>query len=181
MNPENTTERDPLLHMVGMLSDGQTKYITDMEAAGQRQLVHSDVLPKVSDDAPFLALGFSFGEDVDDLFRKATLPEGWKREGSSHAMWSYIVDERGIERVGVFYKAAFYDRKADMHVTNVGYSLGRKALYSDGPDETPWDLLTDDERAEWFNAVDAYLKDAAEYPDIYKDGERAEQLRASRD
>jgi hypothetical protein len=44
--PEDTSKRDPHLNALGILGDGQDKYITDMEAAGQRQLVASSVLPR---------------------------------------------------------------------------------------------------------------------------------------
>lgn len=94
--------------------------IPAMESAGQRQLVESTQLPvNGSDDPKILAMGITFGDisPGDDLFREATLPEGWKKEGSDHAMWSYIVDETGERRVAIFYKAAFYDRDAFMHAT----------------------------------------------------------------
>ena len=106
-------------------SDGQ--FIEDMEARGQKQLVASELLPVANqggygdpDDAPYLALGFEFGEVVadDPIFRKAVLPDGWQKVGSDHSMWSYIVDEHGEQRVGVFFKAAFYDRHAHMYLIN---------------------------------------------------------------
>jgi hypothetical protein len=118
---ENTSNRDPLLHYLGML-DGTDGYITGMESAGQAQLVHSTDLPtKGSDDPQFLALGFTFGDphENDPMFRPATLPEGWSKQGSDHAMWSYIIDPFGRRRVSVFYKAAFYDRKASMRLDSV--------------------------------------------------------------
>jgi hypothetical protein len=118
---ENTSKRDPALHLLGAMGEGPDNYITGMEAAGQRQLVNSDRLPTQvigGDDEQFLALGFTFGEPDkhDELFRPATLPPGWKREASDHSMWSYIVDEHGRRRVSVFYKAAFYDRTAEMRL-----------------------------------------------------------------
>lgn len=123
MSIENTSDRPGELHMLGMLSDGQSDYITGMEAAGQRQLVASTALPTGTSegDEPYLALGFTFGAAFTDdrLFRPATLPEGWRKEGSDHAMWSYVVDQLGRRRVGVFYKAAFYDRRADMRLETV--------------------------------------------------------------
>lgn len=113
--------------------EGSTGYIEGMEAAGQRQLVDSCDLPtKGSDDPEFLRLGFTFGEPHQDdpMFRPATLPEGWKKQGTDHAMHSKIVDTLGRERVGVFYKAAFYDRRADMRLTTVaGYVM--HLLYND--------------------------------------------------
>lgn len=120
MSVENTSQRDPLLHYVGML-EGSDDYITGMEAAGQRQVVNSSVLPASTPHdsrEAFEALGFVFGAPVpgDPLFVEATLPAGWVKRGSDHDMWSYIDDAEGNERVAVFYKAAFYDRKADMYL-----------------------------------------------------------------
>lgn len=99
--------------------------IENMEAAGQCELVVSDVLPiemgafrdsSVAARTFYEKLGFVFGEPVegDPLFIHAKLPPGWKKRHTNHAMWSDIIDEKGRKRVGVFYKAAFYDRKAHM-------------------------------------------------------------------
>lgn len=175
--PEDTSARDPLLHLAGSWDD-PSRYITDMESAGQRQLLHSDRLPtEGSEDPQFIELGFVFGEPDpnDPLFRPATLPDGWKREGSDHAMWSYILDERGISRVGIFYKAAFYDRRAAMHLERPGYSAASKAIYGDGPVVGPWDKLTNEELADARDEAERYLKEAAEHPDIY--GNRADRAR----
>ncbi|MEV7422840.1 hypothetical protein [Streptomyces sp. NPDC091212] len=103
--------------------------IIELEATGQRQLVHSNQLPTAvhGDRAEFEALGFGFGEpaDSDPLFAPATLPESWTRQASDHAMWSYVVDALGRRRVSVFYKAAFYDRDAYMTLIDVGSYLRR--------------------------------------------------------
>jgi hypothetical protein len=122
MSIEDTAGRDPLLHLAGAWG-GTGRYIEEMEQQGQHQLVHSDRLPtrlNFSKEEDFLAAGFTFGEPdpQDPLFRPATLPEGWKREGSDHSMWSYIVDDKGRQRVRVFYKAAWYDRDAFMSLVS---------------------------------------------------------------
>jgi hypothetical protein len=120
---ENTGQRDPLLHLLGAMSQGTSGYIEGMEKSGQQQLVNSALLPtKGSDDPEFLRLGFTFGEPVadDPMFRPATLPAGWRKAGTDHDMHSDILDTLGRKRVGVFYKAAFYDRRADMHLVSVG-------------------------------------------------------------
>lgn len=178
-HPEDTSQRDPLVHLMGAWSDGPSGYIEGMERDGQRQLVHSDVLPTGAPWDELAELGFVRGEKRDDLFTSATLPDGWKREGSDHAMWSYIVDTRGVRRVAIFYKAAFYDRSAHASIQNVGWSLGTEALYGDGPAELPasWDVLTDSERADFVDHVDDYLKSADEFPSIYKNADRARRLR----
>lgn len=119
---ENTSGRDNFEHVLGVLSQGQSGYIEGMEAQGQRQLLAASQLPVNGPWGELKALGFVPGPPVpgDDLFRSVQLPEGWHREGSDHAMWSYITDERGVRRVAVFYKAAFYDRRAFCRLENVG-------------------------------------------------------------
>ena len=95
------------------------------EAAGQQEFVESAEFPKdlrpwrrydasASDEAreKLEALGFVFGEDVDELFQKVTLPEGWKFKALDHSMWNALIDANGQERASIFYKAAFYDRRA---------------------------------------------------------------------
>lgn len=165
MTVENTTKRAPEAHLLGMMVEGQSGYIEGMEADGQRQLVNSDVLPRCqnADDVRRMEeLGFTFGEPTDDLFRHATLPAGWQREGSGHAMWSYIVDERGLQRVAIFYKAAFYDRDAFMRLVRVGSDLASSFIYSEGDPTVPWDVLTETERDEYRNELKAYIEQASD-------------------
>lgn len=124
--PENTSA-DRYLNALGVLAVGSEAWITGQERTGQSQLINSTSLPTDSQgtDAEFLALGFTFGEPDprDPMFRPATLPNGWRKERSDHAMWSYVVDELGRRRVAVFYKAAFYDRSAFMRLETVfGYA-----------------------------------------------------------
>ncbi|SHI66127.1 hypothetical protein [Streptomyces sp. 3214.6] len=127
---ENTSEsmKDPgnaLLFLAVSLGPGGTdRAIAEQERSGQAQLVNSDRLPSDmngASDADFEAVGITFGEPdpADPLFRPATLPEGWKRQRSDHDMWSYVADELGRRRVAVFYKAAFYDRRAFMRLVTV--------------------------------------------------------------
>lgn len=175
--PEDTSRRDPLLHLAGSW-DNPSRYIEEMESAGQRQLVNSDRLPTDgSDDPRFAELGFTFGDPdpKDPMFRPATLPAGWRREGSDHAMWSYILDERGIRRVAIFYKAAFYDRRAKMYLTRPGFEAATHAIYGDGPVTGPWDRLTADERVDAIADAQEYLKNAKEHPGIY--GDRVDRAR----
>lgn len=100
--------------------------IEAQEKAGQEALVASTDMPKElhPSRAAFEQVGFKFGDDVDDLFVKATLPPGWKRAATDHSMHSDIMDDQGRKRVGVFYKAAFYDRRADA-VLVCRYNIGR--------------------------------------------------------
>lgn len=158
---ENTSRRDAFVNLVGAMADGTDKYITDMEAAGQRQLVNGSELPYEGPWNELEALGFTRGEPVegDGLFIHATLPEGWRKEPTDHSMWSKVVDERGIERVSIFYKAAFYDRRAFCRIDQIGPRVVRDALYGDGPVELPdfWDTLTASEKAECAAAVTSEL------------------------
>ena len=128
-SPRNTTA-DPLGNLLSafdaQLRTGRSSNaILEAEAEGQRELVESDVLPtKIQGDRDgaikqsLIGLGFKFGEVVkgDPLFTQVELPAGWKKAGSDHDMWSYVHDEKGRQRISVFYKAAFYDRDAFMRV-----------------------------------------------------------------
>lgn len=92
--------------------------IKKQEAEGQAALAKTDVMPielRPSRSA-FEAVGFSFGDTIDDIFRQATLPDGWCKRPTDHSMHTELVDENGAVRGNIFYKAAFYDRKADANL-----------------------------------------------------------------
>ena len=93
--------------------------IEAQERAGQVGFVASDTLPIECVNATreqMEALGIQFGEPIDDLFVNVCLPEGWTKAGTEHSMHSDLLDEQGRNRAGIFYKATFYDRRADMHL-----------------------------------------------------------------
>lgn len=130
MSIENTQDPSSMnLTSMLLLATGDTDAVIGaQERAGQAQLVHSDRLPTElhSPREEFEAVGFALGEPDphDPMFAPATLPAGWKREGSDHAMWSYVVDELGRRRASIFYKAAFYDRSAHMALDTVYKYVG---------------------------------------------------------
>jgi hypothetical protein len=132
-----TTSREDAARILLLAQVGHgTGEIEAMESRGQRQLVESTDLPtKSSGDEEFIALGFTFGapHPHDPLFRPATLPAGWKKQAKEHAMGSAVVDEHGRERVSIFYKAAFYDRRADMHLVRVFGYLRHLEYYDEQP------------------------------------------------
>lgn len=116
---DEPSERDAFLRgdLANALVASTPGGIERQEAAGQRTLVESAMLPKEIHGATreqLTALGFKFGADVDELFVKCELPPGWTKSGTEHAMHSDLRDEQGRKRAGIFYKAAFYDRRADM-------------------------------------------------------------------
>jgi hypothetical protein len=127
------------------------------ESAGQAALVESESLPsQISGRATFEALGFTFGQPYPDdkNFLPATLPAGWSKRSTDHAMWSEIVDEKGRVRAGVFYKAAFYDRRAHMSLRG-RYRIN--AEYSRGYTSVRVDVKADDAeifRTETFTGTD---------------------------
>lgn len=195
-NTSDDTRNNPLGALLPAVILGPSNFIEHQEAEGQREMVESTVLPTDRNrwgdgDERYTDLGFTFGEIVagDPMFQEATLPEGWKREGSSHAMWSYIVDERGLRRCSIFYKAAFYDRSAHMSLINVGREVwgdvSNAGKYPDSKPEgyeAPWDILTDDEKADYLAGVVRSLADIERYPDIWdKDGTAKPKAEAERD
>lgn len=102
---------------LGLLA-GTPAAIEASEKLGQIQLVRSTDMPLNlgEDKEVYEKLGFTFGDPIDTVFQKATLPAGWTRAATDHDMHSNILDERGRKRVAVFYKAAFYDRSASAHL-----------------------------------------------------------------
>ncbi len=73
-----------------------------------------------ADRALLERMGVVFGAPVegDDLFQHATLPEGWTLRPTDHSMHSNLCDAGGAKRANLFYKAAFYDRRADLYVVS---------------------------------------------------------------
>ncbi|MFK0172654.1 hypothetical protein ACIQU5_28045 [Streptomyces sp. NPDC090306] len=125
---DNTADYDEtraLLFLAAAMGPGGTdRAIEEQEHQGQIQVVNSERLPTdlgPDSRAAYEALGIRFGEpaDGDPLFQHVTLPDGWTRQPGESDLWSYVVDELGRRRVTVFYKAAFYDRRAWMRLATV--------------------------------------------------------------
>lgn len=114
-------QENPALTL-GKLMFGGPNAIEKMEADGQRELCESAAqLPTKCDQRGREALeaaGVKFDKSPrsDDLFMPVVLPQGWKIVPTDHSMWSKLLDAKGFERAKIFYKAAFYDRSAHMHV-----------------------------------------------------------------
>lgn len=171
---ENTSQRDAMIHLLGSMSEGSDGYIRGMEAAGQRQLVNSTSFPTEAPIAALEALGFVFGpvDSGDPMFRPAQLPAGWRKEGSDHDMWSYVLDEKGRKRVSIFYKAAFYDRRAHASLVHPTAPLS-ELIYGDAePTSIELDeLLTADVAREYLKgelasstrALESYARDDEHY------------------
>lgn len=89
--------------------------IEAQEACGQRDMASNfKTLPKGMDREIAEGLGFKFlPEGGDDIFDAVDAPAGWSIRPTDHSMHSDIVDDQGRVRGGIFYKAAFYDRRAD--------------------------------------------------------------------
>lgn len=129
------SEHGQLVVFLASIVTGNSDFaIRAQEKQGQQQLVNSDVLPtevrdchlggygldaKVVDSRKTLEkFGVKFLGIVenDPLFQYVELPKGWRKESSDHDMLSYLIDDKGRKRASVFYKAAFYDRHAMMHL-----------------------------------------------------------------
>ena len=96
---------------------GNPRAIEAQEKRGQAELVNSEALPfkgSQTDCPKLIEAGVKFGPKLadDPLFCEAVLPKGWKKRATDHDMWSELVDDKGVVRASIFYKAAFYDRKA---------------------------------------------------------------------
>ena len=100
-----------------MLGKSPSLSIERQEAEGQRRLIATEQLPRELHGChrwELEQLGFKFGREISELFIEAQLPAGWNKMATSHSMHSDILDEKGRRRAAIFYKAAFYDERADM-------------------------------------------------------------------
>ena len=124
-SPGNTS-RDVNDDPVGFLAEsilfGASGAILHQEAVGQDAFVNSDTLPTElgGDNAKSIleAAGVKFlgPVDGDPLFQYVQLPKGWRKVPTDHSMWSKLLDDKRRTRALVFYKAAFYDRSAALHL-----------------------------------------------------------------
>jgi hypothetical protein len=51
------------------------------------------------------------------------LPDGWQKRATDHDMWSELVDADGVVVASMFYKAAFYDRRAFLRMKDGSSSV----------------------------------------------------------
>ncbi len=118
--------------------------IEAQEAQGQRDFVASQQLPLDINTRGITRehlekLGFRFGDAIDKVFVACQFPAGWKLKATEHSMWSDMLDDKGRKRMGIFYKAAFYDRSAHLSMTR-RYSI---SCY-DGPENGPYSVTVKD-------------------------------------
>ncbi len=85
--------------------------IEAQEVAGQIAFVANETLPKDGIEC-VKAMGVKVLDAADDLFVNVQLPDGWRKKPTDHSMWSELLDDKGVKRAAIFYKAAFYDRSA---------------------------------------------------------------------
>lgn len=114
---------------------GASEAIEEMEAEGQRQLAsqiswlpteglvcrqirYPEGKPLISIDDRLVEQWKAIGvvpigpvED-DDIFWRVDIPKSWEIRRSEHPMSTALYDDQGRQRAYIFYKAAFYDRRA---------------------------------------------------------------------
>jgi hypothetical protein len=116
--PFDYSKASPSALLASAMVFGSNGFIESQESEGQKDLCASTALPVDGAEAweTLQSWGVVKGDKLDDLFFNATLPTGWSLKPSSHSMWSYLHDDRGLKRASVFYKAAFYDRSAHIGI-----------------------------------------------------------------
>lgn len=171
--------------------------IEAQEAAGQRELLAAaagdwaklptEIHGATSDDLK--ALGFEFGATVpgDELFTHVRLPDGWYVDGTSHSMHSTLRDAEGFKRAGIFYKAAYYDRRADLNWSTVPVTDAQEktdAAVKDALGEA-WSYsrrsaVDDDSRAVLFSyeGRSENFRSTGEYVEVVIEPDGAERSRA---
>ena len=98
--------------------DSSPEGIERSEKMGQQQLATDQnripIQSNRASDEVTRETGILFGDLFDDLFVMVQLPAGWRIVATEHSMWSDLVDDTGTRRARLFYKAAYYDRRAFM-------------------------------------------------------------------
>ncbi|MGB7443415.1 MAG: hypothetical protein WA919_20310 [Coleofasciculaceae cyanobacterium] len=94
-------------------TDPVTQFIEGQEKDGSKFISDYEVLPWEKDADREIACrwGVDYIEPVDKLFWRVKLLQGWQKVSSS-SYWTKLLDDRGLKRASIFYKAAFYDREA---------------------------------------------------------------------
>lgn len=119
MNIENTS----LNPRPEWLFGGNPTAIENQEAEGQKLLCQSSQLPVDVRGGDALETYKSLGIKVirtsegDKLFYDVILPSGFKIQPTDQPMHSDLLNSEGEKVGGIFYKAAFYDRKAIFGLT----------------------------------------------------------------
>jgi len=118
MGDENKEAMEVLIE--AMLTGNGSQAIVNQEARGQQTLVNSEQLPLSALDykTELEAVGFKFGEPIDEWFVSCQLPDGWTKQAIDHHMWSNLLDhmwsnlldDQERTRASIGYKAAFYDK-----------------------------------------------------------------------
>jgi hypothetical protein len=102
------------------LMGGNPEAIKDQEARGQDELCNGSQLPCESSHENLLAIFSKHGiavkaEQKDPLFYDVVLPAGWEIVPTeNNNLWSELKNDKGDTVALIFYKAAFYDRKAQI-------------------------------------------------------------------
>jgi hypothetical protein len=110
--------------------------IERQEKEGQIEQSFKDTLPISMQGCSILdfeKLGFKF-LGKEDIFWHCEFPKGWRKRPTSHDMWTDLLDAKGRKRGAIFYKAAFYDRSANIHLTN---RYGVRNVYLDADQGIP--------------------------------------------
>lgn len=118
--------------------------IERQQAQQQQVLTNNCDLPVECDDwAKLESWGITRGEQTDSLFVLCVLPEGWTKKATDHSMWSSLVDSQGLLRASIFYKGAFYDRKAHTYVITKRYYTSQNHDIKEGEAYQIRDSATD--------------------------------------
>ena len=112
--------RGDLAH-AGMTSDD----IVASEKAGRDALIASAQLPKEGNWDLLKSWGLKITGEAGDLFFEVELPPGWSKQATSHDMNSWLVDDKGRRRANIFYKAAYYDTKAEITPIERRFTSGK--------------------------------------------------------
>lgn len=161
VNTEREADENPASVLAEAMLSGGSGHIEAMEARGAQQLVESDVLPaegltvfQMPYQERFKGWHERCGIEVigpvegDDLFVEVRLPPGWRKDLTGHSMHTKLLDEKGRVRASIFYKAAFYDRRADIR-PEPRFRATYEANWDNREDQRCWPVVTEGGKEVW--------------------------------
>jgi hypothetical protein len=118
-NAKKEAMESPVLGMFGAMQSNGNLLSEREGAAEAKQMRELPVNGTKGREDEWKTLGFEFGEPEDDeLFRPVLKqPDGWHLKSEGHdPRHMILLDNKGRRRGTMFYKNAFYDRKADIRL-----------------------------------------------------------------
>ncbi len=109
-------------------------------------------------------------EERHRSFVRIRIPEGWSEVPGENSQIRWIVDGRGVRRIGTSDNGQWWDRYVSTNVVRQGNEAPLRLCYGEGTLGTiMWDVLTEDEREDVREGLRVYVQQGEDSPTVYAD------------